>query len=92
MQTKMALVNYYYTELSLLSEEGGTFYKPLFFDYPLDQYAYDKQTHNVLLGSNLKLSIQSTENETVTDTSYYFPYGTWCSVFNTSSGCIIGPQ
>lgn len=36
MQTKLALLNYYYTELSMLHEEGGAFYRPLFFDFPMD--------------------------------------------------------
>lgn len=40
MQTKMALVNYYYTEMSMLHEEGGAFYRPLFFDFPYDDMAY----------------------------------------------------
>jgi len=36
MRTKLALLNYYYTELSAISEEGGAFFRPLFFDYPQD--------------------------------------------------------
>ena len=40
MQTKLALLNYYYTEMSLLHEEGGAFYKPMFFDYPEDLNTY----------------------------------------------------
>lgn len=91
MQTKLALINYYYTEMSMLSEEGGAFYRPLFFDFPKDAMAYMNQTHNVMLGKNLKLSVQSTEDETHTETDYYFPMGSWCSVFNVSAGCIQGP-
>lgn len=93
MQTKLALINYYYTEMSMLHEEGGAFYRPLFFDFPQDADAYQNQTHNVMLGKNLKLSIQSTEDENKTETDYYFPMGNWCSVFNASNGggCIQGP-
>lgn len=91
MQTKLALVNYYYTEMSLLHEEGGTFYRPLFFDFPDDKNAYQNLTHNVMLGRNLKVSHQSTETEVVTETDYYFPQGSWCSVVNVSAGCIDGP-
>lgn len=40
MQMKLALVNYYYTEMSYLNEEGGAFYRPLFFDFPHDMEAY----------------------------------------------------
>lgn len=91
MQTKYALINYYYTEISMIHEEGGAFYKPLFFEFPYDDVAYYNQTHNIMLGEHLKLSIQSTENGTVTETDYYFPQGKWCSVFNVSAGCIVGP-
>jgi alpha-glucosidase (family GH31 glycosyl hydrolase) len=40
MQTKLALVNYYHTEISMLHEEGGAFYRPLWYDFPEDQHAY----------------------------------------------------
>lgn len=39
-QTKLALVHYYYTEMSHLHEDGGAFYRPLFFDFPDDKMAY----------------------------------------------------
>lgn len=56
MKTKYALLNYYYTEISMLHEEGGTFYRPLFFDFPNDPDAYANKTHNIMLGQHLKLS------------------------------------
>jgi len=40
MRTKYSLVNYYYTELSMLHETGGSFYKPVFFEFPDDANAY----------------------------------------------------
>lgn len=91
MQTKLALINYYYTEISMISEVGGAFYRPMFFDFPNDNLAYVNQTNNIMLGKNLKVSVQSGENETKTETDFYFPMGNWCSVFNTSSPCIQGP-
>ena len=91
MQIKLALVPYYYTEMSMLHMEGGAFYRPLFFDFPNDTNAYVNQTHNVMLGGSMKASFQSTENATFTETNYYFPDGIWCSVFNKSAGCIEGP-
>jgi len=92
MQTKLALVPYYYTQMSMASKEGGAFYRPLFFDFPLDNNAYLNQTHNVMLGPGLKASFQSTENETVKETHYYFPDGVWCSVMNKNYGCVTGPS
>ena len=52
----MALLNYYYTEISMLHEEGGAFYRPLFFDFPGDPKTTTNFTQNVMLGSALKLS------------------------------------
>ena len=40
----------------------------------------------------MKASFQSTENETVDFTDYYFPDGVWCSVMNKSGGCVTGPS
>lgn len=97
MKTKLTLINYYYTELKLLHErdqnhdQSGAFYRPLFFDFPGEVNAYKNQTQNVMLGKNLKLSIASGANENQTVTDFYFPNGTWCSVYNTSSECIKGP-
>lgn len=34
MQVKMTLIQYYYTEISMLHEDGGAFYRPVFFDFP----------------------------------------------------------
>lgn len=91
MQTKLALLNYYYTELTMIHEEGGAFYRPLFFDFPDDKNTYVNQTNNIMLGSALKLSIGGDILDE--DTSYYyFPEGTWCSVANETGGCVDGPN
>lgn len=89
MQTKLAMINYYYTEMTMLHEEGGAFYRPLFFDFPDDDKAYDNVTNNVMLGDHLKVSQQHLDQD---ETDYYFPEGTWCSVMNISSPCIKGPE
>lgn len=76
--------------MSMISKDGGTFFRPLFFDFPTDSNAYLNQTHNVMLGPGLKASFQSTEN--ATKTHYYFPDGVWCSVFQKNSPCLTGPR
>ena len=57
IQIKYNMISYYYTQMSLLHEEGGAFYKPLFFSFPDEAGSYVDQTNNVMLGEALKLSI-----------------------------------
>ena len=92
MQTKLALINYYYTEISMLNREGGSFYRPIFFDFPNEELAYYNTTQNVMLGKNLKVSQATDENFEVRH--FYFPEGSWCTVFNDTSveSCIEGPK
>lgn len=61
MYTKLSLIRYYESMLTRVSILGGTFYKPLFFEFPNDAGAYDAQMLNVMLGDALKLSVQSTD-------------------------------
>lgn len=44
----------------MLSQDGGAFYKPLFFEFPGEAGAYEDQQINIMLGSGVKLGIQST--------------------------------
>ena len=76
IRNKYHLVRYYYTQMSLISQEGGAFYKPLFFEFPNDQEAYKNEIYNIMLGSTMKLSVQSNKNQN--NTYFYFPQGTWC--------------
>lgn len=43
MRTKMSLIRYYYTQMSMIQRDGGAFYKPLFFEYPDLAGAYADQ-------------------------------------------------
>jgi hypothetical protein len=79
MYNKLHLIRYYYTQMSIVQQEGGAFYRPLFFDYPNDDQAYENQQLNVMLGPSLKLGIQSTA--LTTSTEFYYPAGRYCSVF-----------
>jgi len=90
---KYSMIRYYYTELSMLSKEGGAFYKPLFFEFPGEAGAYENQEWNIMIGSAAKLGILSTETGKDTN-DFYFPEGTWCDVFNTkdaATNCITSP-
>jgi alpha-glucosidase (family GH31 glycosyl hydrolase) len=94
MRTKLHMIRYYYTQLSGLSAAGGAFYKPLFFEFPNDSNALiAPQEYNIMLGKDLKLSINS--NKLGQDTTdFYFPAGQWCDVWNKegAAGCFISPS
>lgn len=85
MRLKYSMVRYYYTQITMLHLNGGAFYKPLFFEYPEDIEAYQDQELNIMLGSALKLSVQTKELGKDT-TAFYFPADTWCDVFKRTSG------
>ena len=89
MRTKLHLIRYYYTQITNLHLNGGTFYRPVFWDFPDDAGAYQDLPNNIMLGSALKLSVLTTTLNQNT-TSFFFPAGTWCDVFNKAgtSGCI----
>jgi len=61
MREKLGLIRYYHTGMNQLSAFGGTFYKPLFFEFPEDANAYKDQELNIMLGESLKVSVQSTK-------------------------------
>jgi alpha-glucosidase (family GH31 glycosyl hydrolase) len=63
IRNRYHLVRYYYTELQRLNQNGGTFYKPLFFEFPEDEKAYRDFELNIMLGSSLKLGVLSNNTE-----------------------------
>lgn len=92
IQRKYNLIRYYYTGMFRVSDGlqdvtgGGSFWRPMFFDYPNDNNAYYDPKYNVLIGDSLKLSILS-DKLGVNSTQFYFPEGKWCNVFNASQKC-----
>ena len=74
----------------MIHEEGGAFYRPLFFDFPQEPGAYLNQQLNVMLGSAIKIAIPSTESRVAKTGLYYFPEGKWCSIYEKGlNGCPI---
>jgi hypothetical protein len=75
--TRYNFIKYYYSSFYDISVQGGSFFKPLFYEYPLDKRSYDEVEINILLGNSLKLSIETTnldyvKNPAVTR-NFYFP-------------------
>lgn len=69
---KYSLAPYFSTEFNLLSGHGGSFYNPVFFEFPNDPKAYENTHNNFMLGTSLKVSLQTTDISQ-TDSVYYFP-------------------
>lgn len=85
---KYSMIRYYYTYLHNIHKEGGTLYKPLFFEFPDDAKAYEDQPYNIMLGKAMKLGINSNvlgQDET----TFLFPKGTWCDLFNVTIPCTV---
>jgi alpha-glucosidase (family GH31 glycosyl hydrolase) len=57
MYTKLHMIRYYYTQMSIVQEQGGSFFRPLFYDFPNDDGAYEDQELNVMLGPAMKLGV-----------------------------------
>ena len=75
--------------MSLVSMNGGAFYRPVFYDFPNSPGAYLAQEYNVMLGAAIKLVVNSNQlGQNSTD--IFYPAGSWCSVFNRQGvdGCI----
>ena len=87
MRTKYCLLRYYYTHMFMLHKNGGgPFYKPLFFEFPDDPKTFSDFENNVMLGASLKLSVLANDLG-VNSTNFYFPEGTWCSIFDPNEKC-----
>ena len=77
MMAKYHLYRYMATWTYVLSQQGGTLYKPLYFEFPDDPGAYSG--NNVMIGPSLK--VQSSVDLVNNTTEFYFPKGLWCSVY-----------
>jgi alpha-glucosidase (family GH31 glycosyl hydrolase) len=70
MMAKYHLYRYMATWTYVLSQQGGTLYKPLFFEFPDDFGAYLGDS-NVMLGPAIK--VQSSYDLVNNETNFYFP-------------------
>lgn len=85
---KYHLMRYYYTQMSAVAFGNSTYqtaYKPLFYEFPEDDGAYYDIANNVMIGSAIKTSI-NVKDQSQNMTNFYFPKGTWCSLFAPTVG------
>jgi len=93
MYRKLHMIRYMYTQMSIIQQEGGSYFRPLFYDFPNELGAYADQELNVMLGPSLKLAILSGTSATTTD--FWFPAGTWCDIYCRAGAeaacCVTAP-
>jgi hypothetical protein len=65
----------------------GPFYNPLFFAFPDDYLAYENVTYNIMIGPSFKLGVNS-DTLDQDETTFYFPAGLWCNIFNVEEPCV----
>ena len=84
IQQRYSLVRYIYSSFHGIGQFGGSFFKPLFYEFQdeLNVFDDDSTQVNIQLGHALKLSIQ-TRDLNQESTEYLFPASRWCQVMPT---------
>lgn len=93
IRNRYTLIRYYYSAFWDINEFGGSFFKPLFFEFGDDAEAYKIIEKNMLLGNGLKASVEVSTLDELESVPFYFPEGVWCQILpvvNTTftKGCI----
>ena len=89
IQTKYALLNYYYSQYADVAANGGALMQPLYFQFKDDAEAWRDINFNYMIGDSLKVAMV-TNSTTMPQSDFYFPAGTWCELLNRGA-CITGP-
>lgn len=80
MNVKYNILRYMVSFFHGIKTTGGAYYKPLFFDYPNDLYAYEYLDQNTMLGESIKFSFNPSMSFTK-EAKFYFPEGRWCQLY-----------
>ena len=95
IKNKYRLAKYYYTQMYLVSKNGGSFIQPLFFSFPKDVNSRKDQQYNMMIGEALKLGINS-DSIDQNFTEIIFPTNaTWCNLLHSKEGlgsCVPGSE
>ena len=85
IRNKYSLINYYYTVMFRLALEGGSAFKPTFFEYPSDvRLQFEHSQDNFMVGS--ALLVHPVLQPGVSTVSAYFPADIW---YNWYSGKLV---
>lgn len=81
LRWRYALLRYYYTQLYLNHIRGGMFWKPLFFEFPTEEAAYNDVERNIMIGPAIKFSPMLDEaNDNFQN--FMLPAGVWCNIID----------
>ena len=83
IKNRYTLIRYFYSQFWAVNEYGGSFFKPLFFEFGSDPEAYKLIEKNMLVGNALKASVETTNLTKLDEVDFYFPEGTWCQLVPT---------
>lgn len=87
MRQKYSLIRYMYTEYSNIAEEGGVFFKPIYFEEEFhDMDSQPNILYDFMIGSALKASVNSNQLNT-NYTNFWMPKGTWCDIYHPKDRC-----
>lgn len=84
---RYSYIPYLYSNMIEMHLVGGTYFKPLFHNFPLEQGAYENIESNFMLGDHIKVGMV-TNQLGVEQADFYFPAGTWCPLFQFDTNCI----
>ncbi|KAI2798523.1 hypothetical protein BLOT_012805 [Blomia tropicalis] len=87
LKLRYALLPYLYTQFYRVHRKGGTILRPLFFEFVHDQVVLEIETQ-FMWGSSIMVAPALSINET--ETSVYFPSGTWFHSYNFTRINTIG--
>lgn len=83
INNRYTLIRYFYSQFWAINEFGGSFFKPLFFEFGADANAYQLIEKNMLIGNALKASVETTDLAKLNAVDFYFPEGVWCQLIPT---------
>jgi alpha-glucosidase (family GH31 glycosyl hydrolase) len=87
---RYALHRYTYTQMHRASSEGTVYFKPLFYNYPEDDDAFNSPQKNILLGDSVKVSPMLEQGGV---DEFYFPEkgAVWCPLWTHKNiACVSG--
>ena len=75
---RYSLLRYFYSQMFKISlGESGSFFKPLFFNFPNDKNTYDNIDSNAMIGDAFYLIPNFNIEDNIKDIEAYFPNANW---------------